>query len=418
MFIERSHCGIWLEMRTLIPGSNEDLHQCTRLIAGLGLTLACLAAHAQNLNEAVTAQLAEIGGQPCALLLSDASPDVLGSGGLNDICTRPLVSPPVVGDPVPGAGGASALSAGTITRYIVDKRPGQDGEDAMQVRRGVFFSIGHESAQRQTSQFEDGHDSDIWRASGGMDWSFGDRWTLGIAADAMQRDGTFANGGAFERDTFGLAGFGTYWIGEDGSVDFQAGYSRQSNERTRVAKSSATGSYPYSAAGTPMADFKADQYLVSVQYGNNWAWKNCTLGPRFGYDWNHTNFDTYSEVDSSGLALTFHNDTASSSQFSGGLAGSAAFSTKFGAVLVGGSMLYKYEADQDQRNVEVSFVEDTRARRFSFQTEKPDREFVEFLFSTTFVLPSGLQIFLAYRGISSHEFLNVSAGTLGFRREF
>lgn len=405
-------------MRTLIPDATEIMKQCVRLIAGLGMTLACLFAHAQNLNGAVDAQLAEIGGQPCAMLLSGDSPDVLGNGRLNEICTRPLICPPVCALADPGAIGVGVLSTDTATRYIVNRESSHESESVTQVRRGLFFSIGYESAQRPASHFEDGHDSDIWRASGGLDWSFGNKWTLGIAADAMWQDGAFANGGDFERDTVGLKGFGTYWIGESASLDFQVGYSSQSNERTRIARSEDLGSHPFSAAGTPMADFKADQALVSVHYSGDWAWKNYTLGPRFGYDWNRTYFDTYSEVDGSGLALTFHNDTASSSQFSGGLAGSAAFSSNFGAVLLGGSILYKHEADQDQRDVEISFVEDTRARRFSYQTEKPDRNFVEFLATTTFVLPNGLQLFIVYRGISAHKFLNVNAGTLGFRKEF
>jgi hypothetical protein len=87
-------------------------------------------------------------------------------------------------------------------------------------------------------------------------------------------------------------------------------------------------------------------------------------------------------------------------------------------VLIEQSILYRFETDQDQRDVQISFVEDTRARRFTYQTEFPDQEFIEISVGATFVLRDGLQIMLEYRGISSHVNLDTNGIGLGFRKEF
>lgn len=380
----------------------------------------------QNLKRAVSVQLAEAGGQPCALLLGGDSADVLGNGELNAICTRPVFDVPVGFSPSPSADGVGALSLGVSVQHPKDVEPEDQVAERAEIQRGFFFSVGHEASDRIASPFEDAYVSEVWRISTGFDRLVGKALTLGVAADGSLQDGEFRSpsetgffrSGEFEIQTIGLTGFGTYWLGDAGSFDFQAGYSKQSNERVRTANSFAGGVSPYSASGTPAAEFDADQFFASLLFSHNWRRNNFLFGPRIGYDWGRSVSDTYSEVDDSGLALTFHDDNETSAQLSGGLAGSAAFGTNFGVLLFGGSAMYKYESQQDQRDVEVSFVEDTRARRFIYQTEKPDRDYVEYLATATFVLPNGVQLFLVYRGITSHDYVDIAAGFLGFRKEF
>jgi uncharacterized protein YhjY with autotransporter beta-barrel domain len=397
---------------------NALMNRCVSLTAGIGMTLACLFAHAQNLNDAVTSQLRDVGGQPCALLLAGDPAGVLG-GGLYDICTRIVHDPPIAGDPVPSSNGVGVLSSTPRVSFATDRDQDEDGEELGRAQRGVFFSVGYESADRSASSFEDGYASDILRLDGGFDWAVGTNLTLGFAAGASEQNGDFASGGDFRLRTFGLTGFGSYWFGDGGAIDFYAGHARQSNDRVRRARFAARGpTAPYIVVSMPNADFHAKQFLFGAHYSHDWDWNNVTLGPRLGYEWIKTDLETYSEIDGSGLALTFHNDKGISSQFSGGLAGSAAFSPSFGSLVISGSVLCKYESNQDQRNVDVSFVDDRRARRFNYQTESPDRVFVDYFASATFLLPNGLQLFAVYRGIASHRFLDVSAGTVGFRKEF
>lgn len=372
----------------------------------------------QTLNEAVNAQLeADLNFTPCALLLSGGPVSDLGTDGLFTICTRPVGQS---GDPSSSSGGGFAATPPAPPSVVEERLKEEEDEESDQTRRGFFFSIGHDSVNRIASTFEDGYKSDTLRLAAGFDFAVGNSWVLGFAADGSEQEGDFLDGGDFEIRTLGLAGFGSYLIGDSGSFDFYVGYSQLSNDRQRRATFTEIedASVTFGVEGAPIADFDATQVLAGLQFSHDWIRDNVTLGPRLGYNWTKTDYDTYSEVDSSGLALTFYDDEETSTQFYGGLAGSVAISTGFGAVMIDQSILYRYETDQDQRDVEVSFVEDTRDRRFNYQTEVPDRDFIEYSVGATFIRGNGVQIMLEYRGISSHAYLDTSNIGLSFRKEF
>ncbi len=105
-------------------------------------------------------------------------------------------------------------------------------------------------------------------------------------------------------------------------------------------------------------------------------------------DWVYTDFENYSEKGNSGLELTFYDDDMTSLQTTLIVQGSTDISikTRKGMVMsLQGSLAWKHEFDKDQRDVEVSFVDDTRAKRFTYQTEKPDRDFFERTFRTLWI---------------------------------
>lgn len=371
---------------------------------------------AQTLNDATTAQLAaDAGFTPCAQLLSGDAASVLGSGGLFAICTRQVGAQ---GDPSSSSGGGFAATPPSAASVVEERL--KDEDDSGQARRGFFFSVGYDSVDRDVSTFEDGYDSDVVKVFAGFDFLVKNSWILGFVIDGSKQDGDFVDGGDFETQTIGLTGFGSIPLGENGAFDFYAGYSDQSNERQRRATFTEVedGSQTFRVAGAPTADFDSNQILAGLQLSYDWVYDNVTLGPRIGYGWGRTDYDTYDEVDSSGLALRFHDDEETSSQFYGGIAGTAAISTKIGAVVLDQSVLYRYETDQDQRSVEISFVEDTRSRRFTYQTEVPDRDFLEFTVGATLILQNGLQLMFDYRGIGSHRYLSTNGFSLGFRKEF
>ncbi len=374
-------------------------------------------AAAQALNDAVNAQLAsDAANQPCALLLSGDPASVLGSAGLFDICTR---SPGQIDVPSSSVGGGFAATPPAPPDAVAE-RLDADEEESAPGGRGFFFTAAYDSVDREVSTFEDGYSSDLVSIAAGFDFVIGSSWVLGVAADASEQDGDFIDGGNFETQSVGLTGFGAFLFGESGSLDFYAGYAGLSNDRERRATFTEVEAMmqTFRVEGMPVADFDASQIIAGLAFSYDWVWDNVTLGPRLGYGYRQTDYDTYDEVDPSGLALTFHDDEETSSQFYGGLAGSAAISTSFGVVLIEQSILYRYETDEDQRNVEVSFVEDTRSRRFTYQTERPDRDFLQISVGATFILQNGLQVSLGYRGISSHRFLSSDGVELGFRKEF
>jgi uncharacterized protein YhjY with autotransporter beta-barrel domain len=404
---------------------NDRIARRLTLLAGacVGVLLWASALHrveAQTLNQASTAQLAaDSSFVPCVALLGGDDPLVVLTGQLASICTRNVN---MAGPPSASSGGGFAATPPSAPA-AVEARLEKDDEVDGAATRGFFLTAGTDSVDRIASPFEDGYDSDVVRIATGFDKLFGRSKVFGFALDASEQDGDFLDGGNFEVSTIGLTGFGSLFMGEQAALTFYVGVAQLSNERLRRAtftEISGDSMFPnvFSVVGAPRADYDADRALFGIQYAYDWAWDNVTFGPRFGYDWSNTEFDTYSELDDFGLGLTFHNDEETSSQLSAGLVGSVAVSTNFGVVVIEQSLLYRYETDQDQRDVAVSFVEDTRARRFSYQTEVPDRDFLEFSVGATFVLKNGVQVLTEYRAIGSHAYLDSSAIAVGFRNEF
>ncbi|MDH5669093.1 MAG: autotransporter outer membrane beta-barrel domain-containing protein, partial [Nitrospira sp.] len=82
------------------------------------------------------------------------------------------------------------------------------------------------------------------------------------------------------------------------------------------------------------------------------------------------------------------------------------------------SVDWKHELSNDQRNVQVSFVGDMRAKRFTYQTESPDRDWFEINAGVSAALPHGLQSYVNYRVLVGHSFFDSHAGMIGLRYTF
>jgi len=393
-----------------------------------------VAGFAQTLDEAVAYQLEVVvdGGArvPCFRLMGTTTDrqdflNALGDG-LHDICKR--------GGGSGGPGGPSALSSGggagtpTSLSGIVKARMEREEEAdedsavmALNSRLSLFVSGEYEELDRKVTTFEDGYDSDIWRLAAGLDLLATERLVVGIALSTSRKNGDFNGGGNFENESYGIVAFGSFLPTNDTFVQISGGYTISSNERKRFATFTDENEdiwpkdvYP----ARPTADFDVDQYSAGILTGYDYSLRGFTVGPRIGIDWTKTKFETYSEGGGdSGLELIFYDNDATSLQSSVGLGGSFATSTDFGVVTMQGGLDWKHEFDQDQRNIEVSFVDDLREnpKRFTYETEEPDRDFFELNAGVSVVLPNGMQGFVNFRTLLGHSYFDSYAGTIGMR---
>lgn len=391
--------------------------------------------YSQPLNNAVNDQLLFFDGLECNLLL-DGNPSntTFLTGQLLGICTR--------GVPAGGAGPSNSAGGGAATPVTLPKivqqrlQKSDEGKESeakdktanadavVNLERGIslFFSGELENLDRDVTTFEDGYDSDIWRLVVGADEQITERITAGIALDYYRQDGNFTGGGKFENDSFGVLAFGSFLPFPSTFLQITAGYARKQYERSRIAtftqfQSDGT-TVDFFRQGREKGDYDADEAHVSALAGYDHPIGNVTISPRVGLDWTHIDFDTYSETGDSGLELTFHNDKQTSLQSSVGLQTSVALSTGFGVVIPTASVDWNHEFENDQRRVEVSFVEDTRAKRFKYETEKPDRDWCEINAGVVMVLPHEFKIFGNYRTLVGHSFIDNYAGTIGVRYSF
>ena len=411
------------------------------LLAGLlGVaTILPVAAHAQTLDEAVEAQLEHIAftGLVCSRLRNGIGgfPDFL-TGELNDICIR--------GGPSGGAGPSTFATGGgaatpTALPSIVQQRLRELAGEEIEVQTGaasadavvelesglgVFISGEFESLDRDVTTFEAGFDSDIWRVTAGADYRFTDRIVAGLAVDYAHHDGDFDGGGRFDNNSYGVLAFGSFLPNDRVFVQLSAGYARNTYDSNRFGTFTETNADDTpnfdSEPGPQNADYNADKASVSALAGYNYPIGNVTISPRAGLDFVHIDFETYSEDDGgiTGLALTFHGDDQTSFQSRLGVQGSVAFRTGFGVVVPQASVDWMHEFEKDQRRVQVSFVDDTRAQRFTYQTEPPDRDWFEINTGAVAVLGDRLQGFINYRTMVGHDFFDSHAGTIGLRVAF
>ena len=404
-------------------GAETSLFSALLGTAALFSSVVC----SKSLNSAVDAQLAIIGGIECARLLEgDTAANVL-SGGLLGICTR---GTPAAGPGSSAAGGGNAATPVTLPG-VVEERMGdardkdesdlRDTDGVVKLGRGInlFVSAEYEALDRDLTDFEDGYDSDIWRLTLGADLQLTQQALAGVALDAYKQDGNFDGGGNFDTKSYGIITFGS-WLPTDRTfLQAYGEYAYQSNDRTRVAtftQLDSLGDVDFEAAGRPDADFSANQYSGGILLGYDYPAGNVTIGPRAGFDAVYTDFESYEEKnDDSGLSLGFRSESQTSLQSSLGLQGSVSVSTGFGVVVGQAGLSWKHEFDNDQRNADVYFVDDTRKKNFTYETEGPDRDFFEYNIGLLFVLPNDVQTFVNYRALNGHKYFDNQAVTIGFR---
>lgn len=400
------------------------------LVYALAVTAALFlrTAHSLSLNDAVNAQLAN----NCSLLLGQDRPQAVLTDGLRDICTR--------SGPSPTAGGgnsATPVTLPSIVRERMEKKYGKDSKDragrdgsvyyaqrqdvmsdAAVVTLGTglnaFASIEYQQLDRQVTDFEDGYDSDISRITLGVDKQLTQRTSAGLAFDGYKQDGNFDGGGNFDVWSYGLIAFGS-WLPTDSTfLQAYGQYAYQPNDRTRVATLVQEGFND--VTGRPDADFDANQFGGGVLLGYDYSIDNVTIGPRAGFDAVYTDFESYDEKnDNSGLSLGFRSDSKTSLQSNLGLQGSVAVSTGLGVVVAQGGFSWKHEFADDQRNADVYFVDDIRKQNFTYETDRPDRDFFEYNIGLLLSLPRDVQTFVNYRVLNGHSYFDSQTITVGFR---
>jgi uncharacterized protein YhjY with autotransporter beta-barrel domain len=376
------------------------------------------AAQAQSLDEAVNQQLEFVNFECERLLNGDPANVNALAGELAAICTR--------GAPAGGSTGSSSSAggdAGTPASMpeAVRRRLEDDSTEEGPVR-GFFLTLSSGVSDRDVTRFQDGYQSDTRGVLAGLDREF-DAWVAGFTFEHFAQDGELQSGGNFKTTSDGFTLFGSRTLGDRANLDFFAGRNTLDNRRVRAARfvhlADDGGSFQ-DYSGLPVADFDAAQRLAGVQFAYRASMDNLSFGPRFALDWNETDFDAYTEVEEidSGLALIFYGDERTSLVSTVGVDASLSISTDFGVIVLGQYLFLKHEHDDDQRVAEASFIGDTRNQRFQFQTEPPDRNYVEIGISAIFLFQGGLQAFLAYDETRSHSFHDTKILSGGIRKEF
>lgn len=386
-----------------------------------------------TLNQAVNAQLEQYPDtifQPCGRLVGVAGDTSALVGDLRAICDRSSTSGSGSSSATGGAQGTAVSKPTAVKARLEEAKEGEDDknkssskargadEEAIAVtelsrRLSLFVSARAGRLDRNVTTFEDGYESDISNATIGLDYQFTPKILAGFALDYYQQKGDYTSGGDFTVKTLDFLGYASFLPTERIFVQVTADYGNQNHDRLRPASFSAENGTVYT--GSPNADFDAKVSGVGLLSGYDVYMGRLTVIPQLGLDFVNTDYGTYSETSGNGLALTFHDDEQQSLQTRLGTQVSIALSTKFGVILPQFGGYWVHEFLNNQRYVEVSFVEDTLGRRFLYSTDPPDRDFFEYNAGVVFSLKRGIQVFADLWTLQGQSYYESDTVTIGAR---
>jgi uncharacterized protein YhjY with autotransporter beta-barrel domain len=400
--------------------------------AAIGLTFGA-SAGAQTLDEAVIAQLR---GDCIGLGVVDGnngSPDALGPD-LNAVCTTSFGSNRGSADS--GGGGASSQTLAVSVENRRKTRLEDEGFGELTKRWGFFLNANGEDLERKRTRFADGFESTLTGFTAGADYRVAQQWLVGVAGAYRDSSGDFNAGGDFETESVGGTLYLSFAPTAEMYFDLSLGYADKKHSVSRLAQFTETaivGSNRNVFTGIVDSETDGAETGAQAQFGYDFVLGRFTVGPRIGANWMRTKVEGYAESGggigtqqvngvrgAAGLALIYDDQEAESLQSVIGVQGSIAPTVGLGVLLIQANVDYIHEFDNEQRLIDIRFVQDLRPtpKTFQYQTEEPVENFFKAGLSFALVLRNGIQPFLNVQAIIDNEqFEHSYAGTLGVRLE-
>jgi outer membrane autotransporter protein len=346
---------------------------------------------------------------------------------------KPLVPPPEIAEkPKPAPKDLS------IATEPVEPVGRQVGVWVIGEKLSVWVAGEYEDLDRDRTNFEDGYDSDVWRATAGADYQFTDQFLAGLALGYDHWDGDYDSGGDFDVDTWGLIAYASLFTRPGIFIDATMGYARSDYERSRRTAWAESGANDVLTSGIATGDYDGNEYSASVLLGYDYPIDRFTIGPRAGLTYVYADYDSYEETGRfrggglgafdddfnsstpTGLELAFEEDDRTSLQSSLGLKATGTFRVDGASIIPQLFFDWRHEFKDDQRSIDVRFVQDNRdnPQEFRYSTESPDRNFYYLGGAISTVFDNGFQSFVAARTLLGHDFYDSTSVSFGLRIDF
>jgi outer membrane autotransporter protein len=331
-----------------------------------------------------------------------------------------------------GGNSSTTQVAGTILKRLQtlrsDQKKGQKNTDdsaekSIGLANGInlFMSAQYESLDRQVSAFENGFNSAIWGFTAGADARVTDWFRGGLAFNYNRWDAKYlGGGGSFDIDSYGPVLFASLTPGKQFYTDVSLSYVHKDYDRVRFAFFNKNDGNTAPFAGNEASKSGGDELGAALSSGYDYRLGNFTIGPRLGFQYSHLAINGYTESGNTGLELKYSNDVVESLRTTLGLRGSSSFNTAYGVVVPQLNAEWVHEFMNDQRNIVVQFAQDGRANptQFSYNNDRPDRDYFNLGAGVSMVLPSGIQPYLNFQALLGHSYFSNYVGTVGARVEF
>jgi outer membrane autotransporter protein len=279
----------------------------------------------------------------------------------------------------------------------------------------VFLSAGAYAVNHYNNRFEDGYEAQLPTVTVGTDRGINDWLLAGIAFNYTNYDGTYDDGGGFDKHIFGPLLYATFLPFEGSFANLVLGYARQENRNNRLANASMKEATVPVPVGHTSADYSENQYTAGVLAGYDQPFGNVTIGPRLGLAFSHESFDSIKEDGDTGLELRYNNLNQTSVQSSLGVQPSVGFKTAYGVVVPQAAVAWVHEYANSDRDIDARLVEAPAASTFTFQRERPARDWASIGLGVSALLPNGLLPFVQFATIQGNEHFVSYGGTAGVR---
>lgn len=394
------------------------------------LVLICpAAARSQSLDAAVSAQLAAVDGVgQCALLIGAdrSTPPTYLRGELFQICTlrggrSPITGP---GPSVSTGGGAATPTSlpGIVQQRVAEARKrkpkvtaaGDDSDSSF----NVSVTVQHERAARRITELEDGYQSSSSGVTVFADTNLTDRWVGGLALMLARQTLDFDGGGNSRTNSRGVTGYAIFrpddgqWLG----LYVDRGWLSSRRDRAGSFAQYWLGTvFLASLPGQQTADYSSHDIGFGVSAGLEQRTGPVSITPIAAIDWKHQRVPAYTESGGTGLELAFDPASRTSLRSALGLRLATAVPALNWMLEPYASAQWDHEFRDDARTLSVSFADDTRATRFSYRTDGPDRNWGEFGLGIVAVSPGGTQLFAGFRTTVGQSILRSNAVAIGLR---
>jgi uncharacterized protein YhjY with autotransporter beta-barrel domain len=291
----------------------------------------------------------------------------------------------------------------------------------------VFLSTGAYALNHHNNNFEDGYEAQLPTVTVGADYRINDWLLAGLALNYTNYDGTYDDGGGFDKHIFGPLLYATFLPFEGAFANVILGYARQENHNNRLASATSCGlpgqpgqpcdgNEQLTSEGHTPADYSENQFTAGVLAGYDQPFGRLTIGPRLGLAVSHDRFESFKEDGDTGLELRYRNLNQTSVQSSLGVQASVGLPTAYGVVVPQAAVAWVHEYANSDRTIDARLVEASPdAPSFSFQRERPARDWASIGLGVSALLPNGLQPFVQFATIQGNENFVTYGGTAGVR---
>jgi outer membrane autotransporter protein len=320
---------------------------------------------------------------------------------------------------------ASNESSGVASDYTRQQLPTPSGGD-VEIPVGatsglsLFLSAGGTYLEHDGNRYEAAYDAVLPTVTIGADYWITPQLLAGAAFNYTNFDGNYDGGGGIDNDIYSPTLYLMYLPNETLFINAILSYSRgeNSNRRHLSVKSANDEEGPPIVSGIASADYSEDIYSGELQAGYDFKISSFNIGPRLGVAIAHSHTDSYKENGGEGLQLRYSNLDQTSVQSSVGAAVSYAVAIPNGTLLPQASVAWVHEYAASARNVDAHFVEAPTTSGFTFDRERPARNWAILTVGLSAAFTNGLQPFVQFATMQGNENFESYGGTAGLRFSF